>query len=284
VLVRIPLQLILIRSEPLKDNVVRSLREEVKLPFSLTLAQLPQNNTHPLPRARELEDVEELELDRSVVVRRLDAEDVLVATEEDESDVGGGLNESGFVGRLSLVREETVFFRGKDRVAEGKIAKEVVKVLGLVRFLLLKVDLDFGVVEGSDDTVRELGLGASVAVAVTAVAALLAVVGGYPGRGIVGRGAGERLLSRVRRRRNLVANVDLAVDGALTEEHRVLGKGTGLVGEDVFDLSEVVRQVPAASGSATAVSLHVVVSPDETGLDETSELDRNVEGDGDDVL
>jgi hypothetical protein len=278
-LVRLLLELFLVGTETLEDNVVGTLRKEVEFPFSLTLAQLPQHNAHPLPRTRELEDIEELELNNALIVRRLDTKDVLVATEEDESDISGGLNERGFVRRLSLVREETVFLRGEDGVAEGEVAEEVVEVLGLVRLLLLQVGVDFVVVEGGDDTFGELGLDA----------ALFATVGGNAGGGIVGGRAREGLLGgrsvvAGRSRDSLVADVDLAVNGALTEEHGVLSEGTGLVGEDVLDLTEVVGEVPAASGGAAAVSLHVVVAPDETGLNETGELDGNIKRDRDDVL
>lgn len=275
-LVRIPLELVLIRSEPLKDDIISALRQEVELPLALSLAQLPQHNAHTLPRARKLEHVEELELNDALIVGRLDAQDVLVPTEEDESDVGGGLDERGLVGRLSLVREEPVFLRGEDRVAEGEVTEEVVEVLGLVRLLLLQVELDLVVVEGGDHALGELDLGATGVVAVTTVAAataLLAPVRWNASRGIVRRRARERLLGAVHRRGDLVTDVDLAVNRALTEEHRVLREGAGLVRKDVLDLAEVVREVPAASGGAAAVALHVVVAPDEACLDETSEFD-----------
>lgn len=99
-------------------------------------------------------------------MRRLHAEDVLVAAEEDEADICSRLDERRLVGRLSLVRDEAVLFARQDGVAEREVHKEIVEVAGLGRVALGQVGLDLRVVEGREDLLGELCLGLVVARAV----------------------------------------------------------------------------------------------------------------------
>lgn len=64
-------------------------------------------------------------------MRSLQAKDVLVPSEENESDVGGSLNEGGFVGRLRLVSDEAIFLGGEHSVAESEVAEKGVEVHSL---------------------------------------------------------------------------------------------------------------------------------------------------------
>jgi hypothetical protein len=76
------------------------------------------------------------------------------------------------------------------------------------------------------------------------------------------------------------------VDGALLELHDVLRERPGLVGKDVFDLTEVVRDTPVLgdAGGVKGFVVHVDVLCDEVGLDRLDDFDRDEERYGDDVL
>ncbi len=82
----------------------------------------------------------------------------------------------------------------------------------------------------------------------------------------------------------LVINVAVEdiVDGALVEGHNVLGEGTGLVGEDVLDLTELLVQGGGACArrNVRLVVVHLDVPVDPEALHGADELDADVEGDG----
>jgi hypothetical protein len=152
------LELFVSGCETLENDVIGAFREEEELAGTFSFADLANDDTHSLTSRGELEYVEELVLDDVGIVRSLNAEDVLVATEEDESDIGRSLNESGFVGRLCLVRDETVLFRSQYRVTETEVREEVVEVLRVERVSFREVVVDLSIVERGENLIRELSL------------------------------------------------------------------------------------------------------------------------------
>ena len=125
-------QCFLSRAEPLDDHVVRALDEQVHLPVWLAIfAQLPNDHAHTLTRAREVENVEQLV---PFVLRvpgewRLQGEHLAVASSEDETNIGRGLYERGFVRALCLVLNRTSVRVDRDErsVTQGKDSPEAVE-------------------------------------------------------------------------------------------------------------------------------------------------------------
>lgn len=78
----------------------------------------------------------------------------------------------------------------------------------------------------------------------------------------------------------------VAHDGATPEHHLVLGQRPRLVREDVLDLTQVLRDVegPTLNGQIGLFIIQVKVVVQEEDLPELHQLNRHVQGDGDQHL
>ena len=248
------------------------------------------DGAHALPGRVELQRVQDLVV--PVGAQGVDDHAVVGAADEGEAAVASGRHERRLVGRLRLELDLRRISRrdlGDDGVAQGQGEHEVLVRLGL--------DVGSGV---SGRSGREVGdkvrgdEGQAVVVQV-GVAVHLTDHAQHPVP--IGRDLSldlGRLLVDVDALPPLQTHLGLgvglavrqAVDGALLELHDVLGQGAGLVGEDVLDLTEVVRDAPRLGRARVvdAVVVHVRVAVDEENLGQLDQLDGDVQRDGHQVL
>ena len=244
------------------------------------------DHAHPLPRAVELERLQQrVPLGLS---HHLDIDRILGLAHEREANVPRGGHERSLVRRLCLVLQVPWLLClsrlvCEDGVADGQRAEkcgDVPRLFGCpVRDVLGELGRDEReLVDLGVPVLEELGEGGHHGIFEHGQLAreLLGIDGVRPA--FSRRGATLRLRDSF--------PIHHPVDGTLLELHDVLRERTGLVGKDVFDLTEVVRDAPVLgdAGGVKGFVVHVDVLCDEVGLDRLDDFDRDEERYGDDVL
>ena len=244
------------------------------------------DHAHPFARTVELERLQQRVPFR--LSQYLDIDRVLRLAHEREPNVPRGGHERGFVWRFCLVLQIPWFLRlcrfvREDGVADGQRAEESSDVARLFRCPIRNV-------------LRKLGRNECELVNLRVPVLEELGKGGYHGvfqlgqlaRKLLGVDSVRSSLSRRRATLRLCDTLSIhnPVDRALLELHDVLRQRTGLVGKDVFDLTEVVRDTPILwdTGGVKGFVVHVDVLCDEIGLDRLDDLDRDEERYGNDVL